>query len=453
MELLLRAARAALLVCLSFPCSRPWAQAGERETNTMRQAKDTSSVSTAASSATAALGQLPEEDNEETFRVQTKGFLDTYHAMRTEQPCDWMASRTRARGEISVERGTASLFISLNATYNAILPERTGIQLREAFITYAQGNFDLRIGRQIIVWGVADALRVADCVSPCDYTEFLAQDYDDIRMPVNALRARYTVGSVTFEALCNPIVNFFVLPTDGRNPWALRPPSSPLPYTIDLEEGKPKPKIENVEYGGRLIANLSGGDITLSALRTWNKQPALCPGIAGDGQSILINGRYLRMTMVAADGSLPLGQFVLRAEAALYIGEAQSVLLGHNVQQRNVMNALVGIDWYPGNDWIISLQYFHKHLFGNMEGIASYRNAGIATARISKDLLRSTLKLSTFAYVDVADGALFNRLSIAYSLNDQIELAAGYDLLHAQRGKLAIYGKNSEAWIKAKYSF
>ena len=179
-----------------------------------------------------------EEVLEETFettddnalQVQVKGFLDTYHAVRTEEKADWMASRTRARGELKLEKGAASLFVSLNAIYNGILKERTGLELREAYLAYAKGNLDLRVGRQIVVWGVADALRLTDCVSPFDYTEFLAQDYDDIRMPVNALRAKYTMGAVTLEAVCNPVADFFIRPQMSaiHGQYAFRPHHCPI---------------------------------------------------------------------------------------------------------------------------------------------------------------------------------------------------------------------------------
>lgn len=394
-----------------------------------------------------------EASDDNALQVQVKGFLDTYHAVRTEGRADWMASRTRARGELKLEKGAASLFLSLNATYNGILKERTELELREAYLSYAKGNFDLRVGRQIVVWGVADALRVTDCVSPFDYTEFLAQDYDDIRMPVNGLRAKYTRGPVTLEAVCNPVADFFVLPTDERNPWAIRLPSAPQPYTTDLESGKPEKKIKNMEFGGRASVNLSGIDFSVSALRTWNKQPALCPALSGDGRTLHINGQYHRMTMLGADCSLPVDQFVLRAEVAEYIGEAQGSGLGQNAVRRNTFNALAGVDWYPGNDWNISVQYCHKYTSGNLAALSVYRNAGLATARLSKELLHNTLKLSTFAYIDVASGGIFNRLSASYSLNDDIELTVGYDYFHANKGKFAMYGKNSEAWVKMKYSF
>ena len=170
-----------------------------------------------------------EETEDNALRVRVKGFLDTYHALRTTGNADWMASRTRARGEVRLEKGATALFVSLNAIYNGILKERTGIELREAYLSYTKGNLDLRVGRQIVIWGVADALRLTDCVSPIDYTEFLAQDYDDIRMPVNGLRAKYTLGAITAEAVCNPVTNFAVIPTDLRNPWAMRLPNTSLP--------------------------------------------------------------------------------------------------------------------------------------------------------------------------------------------------------------------------------
>ena len=394
-----------------------------------------------------------EETEDNSLHVQIKGFLDTYHAVRAEGKNDWMASRTRVRGEMKLEKGVTSLFVSMNATYNGMLKERTGIELREAYLAYTKGNLDLRIGRQIIIWGVADALRVTDCISPFDYTEFLAQDYDDIRMPVNALRAKYTWRYVTFEAVCNPVADFSILPTDQRNPWALNLPSATLPYTIDLESGKPEKQLKNIEFGGHITVNLSGVDFSLSALRTWNKMPVLSLALTDNGKSLLTKGEYRRMTMLGVDCSLPVGQFVLRGEVACYFDEGQGSRMGKDVVYRNTYNVLAGVDWCPGNDWDFSTQYCHKHTAGNLDGLSVYRNSGLATARISKELLQNMLKLSTFAYIDVTNGGIFNRFSASYSLNDQIELTAGYDYFHADKGKFKMYSKNSEVWIKMKYSF
>jgi len=392
-------------------------------------------------------------DDSDALQVKVKGFVDTYHAVQSEGSQEWMASRTRVRAEVKVEKGAASVFASLNATYNGVLKDRTGIELREAFLSWAKGGLDLRLGRQIVVWGVADGLRVTDCISPFDYTEFLAQDYDDIRIPVNLLRAKYTWNAVTLELVCCPVTEFFIIPTEEDNPWSVRLPNVSMPYEIDLESGKPKKRFRNIEYGGRMGVNLSGIDFSVSALRTWNKMPALTMTISEDNQTLLVKGEYQRMTMIGADCSFPIGQFVIRGETAFYFGEAQSAERLYCKGRCDVANLLVGVDWYPGSDWTVSTQYCHKYIHGNVDVLSVFHNSGLATLRVSKDLLQSMLKLSSFAYIDVTNGGVFNRFSASYSLNDQMELTAGYDLFNAEEGQFAIYGNNSEAWIKMKYSF
>lgn len=391
------------------------------------------------------------DDN--ALQVNVKGFVDTYHAVRAEGRHDWMASKTRVRAEVKVEKGPASVYTSLNALYDGILKDDTGIELREAYLSWAKGGLDLRAGRQIVVWGVADGLRVTDCISPFDYTEFLAEDYDDIRIPVNLLRVRYSWNVVTLELVYCPVPEFFIIPTDEGNPWSVHLSDVSMPYEIDLESGKPQRRLCNTEFGGRIGANLRGIDFSVCALRTWNKMPALRMSLSEDQQTLLVRGEYQRMTMLGADCSMPLGQFVLRGETAFYFGEAQSAERLYCNGQCDVANFLVGVDWYPGDDWMLSTQYCHKYIVGSVDELSVFQNSGLATVRISKDLLQGLLKLSTFAYIDVTQGGIFNRFSASYSLNDQMEVTAGFDFFHADHGQFSSYRKNSEIWFKMKYSF
>lgn len=410
---------------------------------------------------------LPASAQEEDGRLQAgvKGFIDTYHAIRTASPGDWMASRSRVRGELTLEKDNAGMFVSANAVHNSLLKDQSGFFLREAYLYYSKSGVDIRAGRQIVTWGVADAMRITDIISPMDFTEFLTQDYDDIRIPVNGVRVRYTRPKWSAEAIVIPVSSFYELSTDNANPWAVNLPDMTIPYSINLDN-TPKKQLKNMEYGGRIGAYLSGVDFNLYALRTWNKMPVFRKTIAADG-SLLCDGEYRRMTMLGADLSVPLGKFVVRAEAAEYFGEAQEPVIGTSVESpvtgysaasapvvtRNSTNALIGVDWYAGNDWQLGLQYSHKYISGDMSGISTFRNAGMATVRISKDLLHSTLSLSTFAYVDVANGGIYNRLYADYALTDQIHALLGYDFFHADKGQFAMYGRNSEVWIKLKYSF
>lgn len=356
---------------------------------------------------------LPAQDG---LDWSVKGFVDTYHAIRTESLGDWMSSRTRVRGEFKLDYNQCGAFVSANLVYNALLKDLSGFQLREAYAYWDNPHWDIRFGQQIIAWGVADGLRVTDLVSPMDYTEFLAQDYDDIRIPVGALRVRYIHDSWNLEAVAVPVAEFFRLPTDPANPWSV----GPLPPEV-----RPDKAPKNMEYGARFSCFLGGVDFSLMALRTWSKIPELQEDHMG----------YHRLTVVGGDVSIPFGNFIFRGEIADNIDDD-----GHH--QGNVLG---GLDWYPGADWNLSAQY--NQTFGAGD------HSSLATLRISKALLNNSLTLSTFAYADVREGGIFNRLSADWAATDQIHAIVGYDFFHADGGMFARYAHNSEAWVKLKYCF
>lgn len=390
--------------------------------------------------------------DEDALDVRVKGFVDTYQAVQTDGPNKWMSSRTRARGEVSIEKNGVGAFVSANAIYNSIVKEQNGFSLREAYAYFNTGNWDIRAGRQIITWGVADAMRLTDIISPMDFTEFLAQDYDDIRVPVTGVRVKYIRPSWSAEVIAIPVPSFFELPTDKANPWAISFPGVNRPYMIDLDN-TPAKNLRSSEYGGRFSVFLPGVDFSVYALHTWNKMPVFTQKINEEGELVFL-GEHRRMTMLGADASVPMGKFVIRGEFAEYLDEAQTPSISDiRTPRKNTANGLLGVDFYPGNDWTLSVQYSHKYIANFSSDISGYRNSGMATLKIGKELLRNTLNISTFAYVDITNGGIYNRLSAEYAITDQIHAFLGYDLFHADKGQFAMYDKNSEVWLKLKYSF
>lgn len=389
------------------------------------------------------------QDDDGDFKVKVKGFADTYHAVRCDEPNDWMSSRTRLRGELSLQKKNTEIFFSANAVYNSLISDYSGFKIRELFVSQTFGSFELRAGRQIITWGVADALRLSDIISPMDYSEFLAQDYDDIRIPENALRLKYSKNSFSAEALAVPVIETFDLPVDGRNPWAISISGNDSIITDNV----PDLKIKNMEFGGRLQWFLSGVDFSVSALRTFNKMPVFLLDYYPKNQLLVCNGNYQRMTMAGFDFSVPLSKFVFRGEFAEYFDEAQQPALGQQIVSKNTANALLGVDIYPGNDWNISLQYAHKYIDHYTNDLNAYRNSGTATVRVSKELFRNTLNINTFAYIDVTDGGIYDRTTLDYAVNDMLHIALGFDYFNADKGMFKMYDKNSEVFMKIKVSF
>jgi len=387
---------------------------------------------------------------DDNIKFKFSGFADTYHAVRSQSPNDVMSSRSRLRTEFEASKGKSYMFASLNATYNSIVEDATKIELREAFFQYANNNWDFKVGKQIVIWGVADGMRITDVVSPMDYSEFLARDYDDIRIPVNAFRMKYIQPNYNLELIFVPVSEFFVLPIEEENPWAITH-SFEMPYHVNMDN-TPAHTLKNSEFGGRISFYLSGIDFSLSALHTWNKMPVSKYSYSGNKDTLYMDARYERFDMAGLTFSLPVSQFVVRGEIAGYFNELLEVNQNESIDKNNT-NLLLGIDWYPGHDWTVTAQYYHKRINDYDNSMETDKNTVYTTLGITKKIVRSTLKLSTFSYLDMNNKALFNRSYADYSLSDQIHLLIGYDWFYGDKGMYGFYKDNSEVWIKAKYSF
>lgn len=384
--------------------------------------------------------------------LQFNGFVDTYHAVRTQSPNDFISSRTRFRGKLHKTFEKSAVFVSFNLNQNSILPNSDGFELLEAYLEHTSEQWSLRAGRQLIIWGAADGMRITDLVSPMDMTEFLARDYDDIRMPVEALKFRYFSGSMQLEVVYVPIFKGFVLPTNPKNPWALPMPQQQGCKTVLLPEEKPDKALKNSEFGSRLAFALPGIDFSLAALHTWNKKPVFTKTLQSD--SLFVCPYYHRMTFVGGDVSKPFGQFVIRGEAAFNFGKRFARKRPNApLHKSNTVNYLVGIDWYAPSEWMLSLQFANESIFKYVNELETERHAPLLTLNMSKTTLSSTLKLTNFLYIDLNNGGFFNRFSADYSLSDQIHLLVGYDHFEGEKGAFGVYKNNSEVWLKAKYSF
>jgi len=56
--------------------------------------------------------------------------------------------------------------------------------LREAYVDAEVNDYSLRVGKQQVVWGTADGMKLLDAINPTDYSEMAQNQMEDSRMPV-----------------------------------------------------------------------------------------------------------------------------------------------------------------------------------------------------------------------------------------------------------------------------
>ena len=92
--------------------------------------------------------------------------------------------------------------------FNAGDPKWTGdIQLREAYVTWSPGDFDLKLGQRIFVWGKNEFMAGANILNPPDLRFDVTSNLDstkDGRVPVFALDATYWLGETGFQLVVVP---------------------------------------------------------------------------------------------------------------------------------------------------------------------------------------------------------------------------------------------------------
>ena len=62
------------------------------------------------------------------------------------------------------------------------------LKLKEAYIDWKGEMLALRVGRQIVSWGKADDIKITDIICPKDEASFVASDYNESRLGVDAVR-------------------------------------------------------------------------------------------------------------------------------------------------------------------------------------------------------------------------------------------------------------------------
>ena len=64
--------------------------------------------------------------------------------------------------------------------------------LREAYVDMEQGDWSIRAGKQQVVWGTADGMKLLDAINPTDYAEMAQNQMEDSRLPVWMINAETT---------------------------------------------------------------------------------------------------------------------------------------------------------------------------------------------------------------------------------------------------------------------
>ena len=364
------------------------------------------------------------------------------------------------------------------------------LKLKEAYIDWKSEMLALRVGRQIVSWGKADDIQITDVISPKDEASFIASDYNESRLGIDAVRLSLLTEKMQVDAFIIPFFTPSILPLAKGNPLkdiifsnvdGIRI-YAPKDYR-DIE--RPNKHISNSEFAFRASAYTSFADVSLYYFYGWDDIPffryrpnmVIYNSTASDDRDIYddifeidISGKYKRMMMLGLDAAIPAGEFVIRLEEAYFPKrhfqttaeyQMQSQFSGKNVKtslQKHQLISLAGLDWAPSGGWTLTAQYIADIVFDHEKNIERKGFEHQATLSVEKTLLNETLTLMASGALDLRDFSSAMELEADYKLTDAITLSIISDIYYEgpdenKKGLFSDYRNLSSITFKGKMNF
>ena len=367
-------------------------------------------------------------------------------------------NRFQGRLEASLDLEKIFAHLSLDAEGNLETKSTSGVRVREAWLEHVEKHWDVRVGRQNIIWGKMDGVRITDNICPPDYADFMLRSNEDLHKPVWALKLRAFWEDVTAEFIWLPFFAGAELPeTDSA--WGLEMGFDRLPAGVGgrmEDETYPDSGLADASYAFKLSKSASGIDFSLSFLYGWDTSPSYSLShIEMDRgmPTLWIRQDHHRMTVWGGDFSFPIGDFVIRGEAALLHGKrfTKSDL---SLEKGDMIKYGAGVDWAPEGGWNVSVQIADEWIMNWRKCYAPDEHTPLASIIISKKFLNDNLTIKEQFYTYLHDGQTINRISAEYNFTDGLTGMVGFDYVSTDKDKkYAKYDNNTEVFFKLRYSF
>ncbi|MEW5947253.1 MAG: hypothetical protein AB1742_13745 [bacterium] len=299
--------------------------------------------------------------------------------------------------------------------------------VREAYLDYFSGNYDLRIGRQIITWGVGDLLFIND-VYPKDWVAFLTgAPMQYLKIGSDALKLNLYSGERTLEFVVVPFFEEDRVPGGQRLIYY-----DPLPGIRNRSTRRPSAKMENTELALRISQRLGNFDASLFLYRGFHKTPGM--EISPDGSSLTFFYPRLNVYGFSAQGPWQRGILSVEGGCLLSVEDRDGRNPG---TQNSQIRFLLGYQEELKKDFTAGFQYYVEAMldYGSYGAVlpagfpAQDKLRHLVTLRLTRLINYQTTKLSTMSFYSPSDNDYYFNPEISHKFNDDLTATAGLNVL------------------------
>ena len=229
-----------------------------------------------------------------------------------------VSARARLDAFDELEPGTPEFATYAPGTRPLTLGTAGAVEFRDAYFEYADNRGVTRIGKQQIVWGRLDGIKVLDVVNPQEFREFILDDFTESRIGLWSAYFDYNLGETRTEVALIADGTGHAIPDAGAWFELTAPrfrfgsePEQPSPPIVTISPGH---GIDDLAAGLRISRQI--GNAELAAVFYTGLDPEPLGRLGSLDGAPVVEQYYLRRDVAGFSIDKPLGRVVLRAEYA-----------------------------------------------------------------------------------------------------------------------------------------
>lgn len=337
-----------------------------------------------------------------------------------------------------IDRDSYSPFSS-----SALLSNSVELEFREFFLETSIGDDYLTIGKQQVVWGKADGLKVLDVVNPQSFRDFILEDFEESRIPLWSVNYEWQVNDdSTLQFLWIPDQTVSALPESGATYAFTTPrfvPSAPPGIAVEISPiNRPSKIISDSDIGLRWSAFLGGWDLTLNYLYHYDDLPVFFRrlNVTQTGTKVFIDPEYKRSHLLGGTFSNAFGDLTIRGELGYSSGKyflTNDAIDLDGVVESDEFSYVLGFDWFGFSETLLSVQLFQSAVLESPTGMTRPDVDTTLSFLAEKEFLNDTLKAEVLILQNLNDGDGLVRPKITYEWKDDLKTWVGVDYFYGDK--------------------
>ncbi|WP_428086751.1 DUF1302 family protein [Candidatus Thioglobus sp.] len=300
-------------------------------------------------------------------------------------------------------------------------------------------NLDLKIGRQVIVWGKSDSIRITDILNPLDNRTPGLIDIKNLRLGKTMSKLDYYVNDLNISVIAIHENRFTKNPTHG----------SDFKLATDIPINTPSDNLSNTSLALSLTGAFTGYDFGFYFADTYIDKPYVKNNtLHYDNKSKMLGFAYNQVV----------DNFLLKTEIAHF----DNINYNNVSDNKSRTDILLGVEYNGVRDgsigYEIALRKIHDYESAIKVALNGFKpkNEYQQALRYNQSYLNQTLDFSAVLSVfgiTGQDGGLA-RFELDYAFDDQISMGAGViDYFSGDNPAIDSYKDNDRIFAKLSYAF